>query len=172
MPFVRWQPLSVEVPTLDATKTLTEAFTFANITHLNFNAERSEEMSQLIEELAQKRRKLKREEELLAEQRKAIDAELAKLLPKPDDGKTASYKFNDGDTTIKVAVEHGTTVKVDTEAVQRDYAKLPVAVQGAFRWKAEVVSASYDKLSVADQRVAAKYVEEKPATPSIKIEVK
>lgn len=160
------------MPALDATKPLTEAFTFANITHLNFNAERSEEMSELIEGLVQKRRKLKREEELLAEQRKAIDAELATLLPKPDDGKTASYKFNDGDTTIKVTVEHGTTVKVDTEAVQRDYAKLPVTVQEAFRWKAEIVSAAYTKLTVADQRVAAKYVEEKPATPSIKIEVK
>jgi hypothetical protein len=129
-------------------------------------------MSERIEELVRKRRQLKREEELLAEQRKAVDAELAKLMPKPADSKTASYKFSDGDLAIKITVEHGTNVKVDTEAVQRDYASLPAQVQEAFRWKAELVAAKFDALDAPDARKAAKYVTETPASPSIKIEVK
>jgi hypothetical protein len=125
-----------------------------------------------IEALTQKRRAAKREEELAAERRKAIDEELAKLLPKPAGGKTASYKFNDGELSIKVSVEHGTNVKVDTDAVQRDYANLPAQVQEAFRWKAELVAAKFDALEATDARKAAKYVTETPASPSVKIEVK
>lgn len=100
------------------------------------------------------------------EARRTIDAEIVKLMPKKDEG-SVSKKVG----LFKVGVTFGVSRKADTEALRLAWEQLSEVVKGAFRWKAEVSTTEFKALSEKDADAAAYFVESKPASPSVKIEV-
>lgn len=121
--------------------------------------------------LVTQRMNFKRQEELAISQRRAIDALIAEMLPAAEGKRTVTESIDDGALKIKVSVERGETNKVDTESLQRDWAKLTPAAAEAFRWKAEIDARKFAQLADASARIASRYITTTPATPSIKITV-
>lgn len=125
-----------------------------------------------IEQLVAARIPAKRAEDAAIAHRREIDAAIAAKLPLPadKDGEgTASQKFDDG---LKLSIVYGLTRKVSDEAsLKAAWEALPAAVQGAFRWKPEVDVKALKALSAEDRLAAAKFIEAKPSTPSVKLEI-
>lgn len=99
--------------------------------------------------------------------RRELDAQIAELLRDSNKPEGAISQKADG---YKVTVTYSVTRKVDTEAITKDWDKLPADVQAAFKWKADVSVTELRKLEGRAQAAAAKYIEAKPGSPSIKIE--
>jgi len=121
-----------------------------------------------LKELCAQRVLAKKAEDEAAEQRKQIDAQIAQLLAKPDltEG-TASEKIEG----FKVSVTYGVTRKLETKKLQEDWANVPKAVQEAVNWKAELSTAKFRALDKDAVLALSTYMESKPATPSVKVEI-
>lgn len=122
-----------------------------------------------LDELVRKRITLKRQEDEFAEQRKEVDQAIAYVISEGSERKgTISTKLVDAG--VKLAVSFGTTRKVDPEYVEANFPIIPMAIKACLRQKWEVTSA-FDKLTPELKLEAAKFIETKDASPSIKIEV-
>jgi len=100
--------------------------------------------------------------------RRKVDVEIAALFRDPDiDEGTISKQAGE----FKGSVEFGITRKADTNALRSKWKDLPLTVQAAFRWKAEVATKEYKALSDEDKAIAIEFVESKPASPSVKVEL-
>lgn len=99
------------------------------------------------------------------EQRLLIEASILELMPSQTEG-----TVTDKDSGISVGFK--VTRKADTEALQADWMQLPLKVQSAFTWKADVSAKqikAIQELDPAAFEVAAKYITSTPAKPSITI---
>lgn len=122
-----------------------------------------------IEELVAERVEAKKSEDAAAAARREIDQQIAALLSdatKPEG--TISQKLPDGK---KVSVTYTINRKVDSEALQTAWAKLPLDVQNLFRWKAEISVSELRKLDEKSTLTASKFFDSKPGSPSVKIEI-
>ena len=120
-----------------------------------------------ISELIAARIAAKRQEDAAVKARREIDAQLAELLAdanKPEG--TISHKV-DG---FKLSVTFKLDRKTDTEALTKDWAKLPIDVQAIFKWSASVSVSELRKLEDKAVLKASQYITTKPASPSITIE--
>lgn len=119
-----------------------------------------------LTELIAARIAAKRDEDAAVAERRKIDASIAALLKdatKPEG--TISQKAGDW----KVSVTYKVSRKVDTSKLQDEWAKLPIDVQAAFKWAADVSVTELRKLEDRSALIASKYFETKEASPSIEI---
>jgi hypothetical protein len=125
-------------------------------------------MNEALTELVKRRVEAKRAEDAAADTRKKIDSEIAAALAKADtlEG-TVSEKLEG----FKVAVTYGITRKVDVEKIRNDWAKLPKEVQDSINWKAELSVSKFRALEGEAALTMSNYVESKPASPSVKVEI-
>lgn len=121
-----------------------------------------------IGDLITQRIAAKRAEDAAIEVRRAIDTQLADLLRDPAKTEGAVSHKADG---YRVSVTYGITRKVDQVKLQASWHTLPLEQQDAFKWKVEVSAGELKKLSEADRLVLAGFIEAKPASPQIKIDV-
>lgn len=108
----------------------------------------------------------KRLEIAAIEARRGIDAEIVKLMPKKDEG---SVSKDVG--LFKVGVTYGINRKVDSKRVDAEWESLSDTVKAAFRRSYDLATKEYKALSGADLDAAVAFVESKPASPSVKVEV-
>lgn len=109
----------------------------------------------------------KRAEDAAVAERRRIDSTIAEFLKdatKPEGSVSAKA---DG---FKVTVTYKLDRKVDSELLQKDYARLAVDVQNIFKWSPSLSVSEFRKLDDRAQIVASKYFETREASPSIKIE--
>lgn len=125
-------------------------------------------MSDALKELAQKRVLAKKAEDEAAAARKEIDNQIAALLAKADLTEGTATEKLEG---FKVSVTYNVNRKVDTKKLQSDWAKLPAAVQAAINWKAELSTTVFRTLDQDAVLALSTYMESKPATPSVKVEI-
>jgi hypothetical protein len=119
-----------------------------------------------LDALIQERIFVKGEEDKLAERRRGIDAKIVLLCGEHNAEGTVTKKTEGH----KVSVTFGITRKVDTENLRLGWDALTPAAQAAFRWKAEAAVPQLRALSPENLTAVAKFIESKPASPSIKIE--
>ena len=120
-----------------------------------------------LTELIAARIAAKRAEDAAVTARREVDAELALLLKERDmlEG-TVSAK----EGGFKVSITYKVDRKADSDKLVDNWGSLPMTVQAAFKWKADVSVSALRKLEGADAAAAAAYITTKPATPSITIE--
>lgn len=107
------------------------------------------------------------EDEAIAERRR-IDKSIAELLKDPNKPEGAvSQKLPEG---YKLTVTYKLDRKVDNDKLVENWAKLPVDVQAAFKWKADLSVSEFRKLEDAAKLNASQYFTTQEASPSIKIE--
>lgn len=121
-----------------------------------------------LSELVAVRIAAKRAEDAAIAERRRIDGQIAELLKdanKPEG--SISQKLPEG---YKVTVTYKLDRKVDTDALTKSWQKLPIDVQAAFKWKADLSVSEFRKLEGKAQLSASQFVTTKEASPSITIE--
>lgn len=110
----------------------------------------------------------KNAEDLAVANRRKLDAQIVELMrdPSKDEG-SVSAKLGE----FKVTTTFGIDRKTDTEKLTICWEALPYEVRKAFRWKAEVVTKEFKMLSREQLEVIAPFVESKPTSPSVKVEL-
>lgn len=108
----------------------------------------------------------KRVELKAIEARRAIDTKIVALMPKKDEGSESKVVG-----LFKVIVTFGINRKVDSKKLDAGWGALSETVRAAFRRSYDVAAKEYKALSGADLTAAIDFVESKPASPSVKIEV-
>lgn len=109
----------------------------------------------------------KRNEDQAVTARREIDKQLAELLRdanKPEG--TVSVKVEG----FKVSCVFKLSRAVDSDALTKSWDKLPIDVQNAFKWKADVSISALKALDDKAQLSAARFITSKEASPSITIE--
>lgn len=119
-----------------------------------------------LTELIAARIAAKRAEDAAVAERRKLDADIAALM-KDANKPEGSISEKAGDW--KVTVTYKLSRKVDTAKLQDDWAKLPIDVQAAFKWAADVSVTELRKLEDRSTLIASKYFETKEAAPSIEI---
>lgn len=119
-----------------------------------------------LTELIAARIAAKRAEDAAVAERRKLDADIAALM-KDANKPEGSISEKAGDW--KVTVTYKLSRKVDTAKLQDDWAKLPIDVQAAFKWAADVSVTELRKLEDRSTLIASKYFETKEASPSIEI---
>lgn len=114
-------------------------------------------------------REAKAAEQIAAERRHEIEERIADFLPnsKPEERITTEAEG------CRVTIAYKVTRKVDGEALQAAWDKLSPRAAQCFRWKAEVDTKEMRKVAEFDPSAytaAARYIETKPAKPSVTIE--
>lgn len=125
-------------------------------------------MSDALKEIAQRHVLAKKAEAEAIAARRKIDAEIVELLKsqaKPEGTLTEKLEG------FKVSVEYSVNRKVDTKKLQADWATLPGPVQAAINWKAELSTTVFRTLDKDAVLALSTYMESKPATPSVKVEI-
>ena len=121
-----------------------------------------------ISELVAARISAKRAEDAAVKARREVDAQIAELLRdvnKPEG--SISQKLPEG---YKITVTYKLDRKVDTEKLTKGWDKLPLDVQAAFKWTADLSVSQFRNLDDKAALNASQFFETKPASPSIKIE--
>jgi cell division protein YceG involved in septum cleavage len=109
----------------------------------------------------------KRAEEAAVTERRRIDASIAELLKDATKPEGSISKKIEG---YKVTVTYKLDRKVDTEKLTNEWVKLPLDVQAAFKWKADLSVSEFRKLEGKASLSASQYFTTQEASPSIKIE--
>lgn len=120
-----------------------------------------------INELVAARIAAKRAEDAAIKARREVDAQLAELLRDASKLEGSISQKLDG---YKVTVTYKLDRKVDTEALTKAWDKLPLDVQAAFKWKADLSVSEFRKLDEKAQLNLSQYITTKEASPSITIE--
>ena len=120
-----------------------------------------------INELVAARIAAKRAEDAAIKARREVDAQLAELLRDASKLEGSIFQKLDG---YKVTVTYKLDRKVDTEALTKAWDKLPLDVQAAFKWKADLSVSEFRKLDEKAQLNLSQYITTKEASPSITIE--
>lgn len=121
-----------------------------------------------IQELARMRVLAKKAEDDAIAARRKIDKDIADLLADPNKTEGTVSVAPEG---FKVSVSYGVTRKLDTKHLQADWTKLPAAVQGCVKWSAELSTTQFRTLDNDAVLVLSSYMETKPSTPTVKVEV-
>lgn len=100
--------------------------------------------------------------------RRALDERIAELLADPAKAEGTVTEKPEG---FKVSVTYGVSRKLDTKALQTAWATLPADVQKCINWKAEVSTTKFRDLEKDAVLVLSTYMESKPSTPSVKVEI-
>ena len=124
-------------------------------------------MSELIK-LCRERVLAKKLEDQAVADRKAIDAEIAKLMRTPGltEG-TASEKLEG----YKVSVSYGITRKLDTKKLQADWDKITAPVRACINWKADLSTTQFRALDEDSVKALSDYMESKESSPTVKVEL-
>jgi hypothetical protein len=109
----------------------------------------------------------KRAEDEAVQARRALDAQLAEFLADPSKPEGSVSQKVDG---YKVTVTFKLDRKVDSDELQKAWAKLPIDVQNVFKWKPDLSLSEFRKLEDKAANSAARFFTTKEASPSIKIE--
>lgn len=120
-----------------------------------------------LAELIAARIAAKRAEDAAVTARRDIDKQLAELLRdanKPEG--TVSAKVEG----FKVSCVFKIDRKADSDALSKAWDKLPIDVQNAFKWKADVSVSALKALDDKAQLSAARFITSKEGSPSITIE--
>lgn len=120
-----------------------------------------------INELVAARIAAKRAEDAAVKARREVDAQLAELLRDASKLEGSISQKLDG---YKVTVTYKLDRKVDTESLTKAWDKLPLDVQAAFKWKADLSVSEFRKLDEKAQLNISQYITTKEASPSITIE--
>ena len=109
----------------------------------------------------------KEDERKAIEHRRQLDELIKSLLPTKEEGSvTATEGY------YKVSVSYKLDRKLDTAALQLDWAKLPAKAAEAIKWKADLSMSVFRTLSDTDKAALSGYVTTKPATPTVSVEIK
>lgn len=122
-----------------------------------------------LEQLTHDWLQAKADENAANKRRVEIEVQIAASLPPAASEQTVAQVCGD----YKIAVRYGVTRKVDTEALQTMWDKLPAKAQEAFKWTAAVTLPQLRALQEfmpADYAKLAGCIETKPSKPSISIE--
>lgn len=109
----------------------------------------------------------KRAEDAAIKERREIDASIAELLKDANKPEGSISHKADG---YKVTVTYKMDRKVDTDKLTANWGKLPIDVQAAFKWKADLSVSEFRKLEGKASLSASQYFTTKEATPSLTIE--
>ena len=120
-----------------------------------------------ISELIAIRIAAKRVEDLAVAERRKIDGAIADLLKDASKPEGSISQKADG---YKVTVTYKMDRKVDTDKLTANWGKLPLDVQAAFKWKADLSVSEFRKLEGKASLSASQYFTTKEATPSLTIE--
>lgn len=121
-----------------------------------------------LEELVALRIAAKRAEDDAAQHRKDLDSQIAELMRDPAKMEGAVTK-KIGEH--KITVTYGITRSADTKELQKVWHKLTAPQQDAFSWKASVSLTGLRACSADDQLALAQFIEAKPSSPSVKVEL-
>jgi hypothetical protein len=121
-----------------------------------------------IEKLVELRITAKKNEDDAIAHRRGIDDQIAALMRDPTKPEGTVSK-NLG--TRKLSVQYGITRKVNSEVLGAAWMDLPEAVQGAFKWSADVAVKNLKALDAKLTLEAAQFIESKASTPSVKLEL-
>lgn len=109
----------------------------------------------------------KEDERKAIEHRRSLDELIKSLTPKKDEG---SITQTDGD--YKVTVTYKLDRKLDTTALQLDWATLPPRAAEAIKWKADLSTSAFRALSDEDKATLSAYITTKPSSPTVSVEFK
>lgn len=109
----------------------------------------------------------KRAEDAAVTERRRIDSSIAELLKDANKKEGSISQKVEG---YKVTVTYKLDRKVDNEKLVSEWSKLPVDVQAAFKWKADLSVSEFRKLEGKASLNASQYFTTNEASPSIKIE--
>lgn len=121
-----------------------------------------------LKQLAAARLEAKKAEDAAIAARRAIDEQISTLLADPAKTEGTVTEKLEG---VKVSVTYGITRKLDTKALQTAWNTLPEPVQKCINWKAEVSTTKFRDLEKDAVLVLSTYMESKPSTPSVKVEI-
>ena len=121
-----------------------------------------------LKELCRQRVLAKKAEDEAVAARKAIDADIAKLMRTPGltEG-TASEKLEG----FKVSVSYGITRKLDTKKLQADWDKITAPVRACINWKADLSTTAFRALDQDNLLALSNYMESKESSPTVKVEL-
>ena len=121
-----------------------------------------------LKELCRQRVLAKKAEDEAVAARKAIDADIAKLMRTPGltEG-TASEKLEG----FKVSVSYGITRKLDTKKLQSDWDKITAPVRACINWKADLSTTAFRALDQDNLLALSNYMESKESSPTVKVEL-
>jgi|GEM_PF-2352231 len=122
-----------------------------------------------INELVAARIEAKRNEDSAIQARRKIDEQISTLMNKGKAEGTESVKLED--MGLKVSVTYKVTRSVDADALTAAWSTLAPDVQSAFKWNPDVSVSALRKLEDGAIAAASKFIESKPAAPSVKIEI-
>lgn len=122
-----------------------------------------------IQELVAARIEAKRQEDAAIQARRELDEQISLALSTGKTEGTESRKLEE--LGVKVSVTYSLTRKVDVDALTKGWDKLSADEQAAFKWKADVSVSGLRKLEGNALVAASKYIESKPAAPSVKVEL-
>ena len=109
----------------------------------------------------------KEDERKAIEHRRELDKMIQSLLPKKDEGSitetTGNYK-----TTVTYKLDR----KLDTTALQLDWATMTPRAAEAIKWKADLSTSAFRALSDEDKVTLSAYITTKPASPTVSVEFK
>lgn len=108
----------------------------------------------------------KEDERKAIEHRRALDKMIVDMMPKQDEG---SVTENTGD--YKITATYKLDRKIDTTALQLDWAKLPAKATEAIKWKADLSVTQFRGLSEQDKLSLSPYITTKPASTSVSVEI-
>jgi len=120
-----------------------------------------------LQELVAARIAAKRAEDEAIKARREVDAQIAELMRDAQKLEGSISQRLDG---YKVTVTYKLDRKVDTDALTKSWEKLPLDVQAAFKWTADLSVSEFRKLEGKAQINASQFFTTKEASPSIKIE--
>jgi hypothetical protein len=125
-----------------------------------------------LDQLVSDRIAAKRAEDAAVEARRVIDAAIAAALQDPSrlEG-TASRKLDLGEFNAKVTVTYGISRKTDSATLQVAWPKLSPTQQAAFKWHADVSVTGIRALAPDAYKGISEFIEARPATPSVKVEI-
>ena len=122
-----------------------------------------------ITELVAARVAAKKAEDAAIQARRDLDEQISLALSSGKTEGTESRKIDE--LGLKVSVTYGVTRKVDSEALSKAWAKLSDDEQAAFKWDAKVSVSTLRKLEGKSLTTVSKFIEYKPASPSVKVEL-
>lgn len=114
-------------------------------------------------------RDAKAAEQAAAERRHEIEERIADFLPNSKPEERITTEANG----FRVTIAYKVARKVDSDALQAAWDKLTPRAAQCFRWKADVDTKEMRKVAEFDRaayELAARYIETKPAKPSITVE--
>lgn len=99
--------------------------------------------------------------------RRELDQMVRSLLPTKDEGAVTA-----DDGNYHVTVSYKLERKVDTSKLQADWLQIPAEAQAAFKWKADLSTTEFRKLSPELAQQLSQYITTKPASPAVSVDIK